>query len=361
VTRLYTFSLLSVVVCASLSNELVAQAPAAEGVAPPAAMQDELVTPVDDSSSADEPVALIVDHGGPAADNSPAGSDGETRSRLPWWAWSLILFVFTLVLGVIAVLGGVGGGVLFVPIVGTFFPFHMDFVRGTSLLVALAGSLSAGSGLLRKNLTSVRLVFPVAIPTALAALAGAMVGLAVPQDLVRIALGIAIMGIAGVMLLARKSEYPEVAEQDRLGEALRIAGIYFEPSQSKAIEWKTHRTGVGIVLFIGVGFMAGMFGLGAGWANVPVFNLVMGAPLKIAAGASGLLISIADSAAAWTYLNKGAVIPLITVPSVAGMILGAKIGGRMLSSARPAMVRRMVISLMVFAGLSSLLKGLGVL
>ena len=32
--------------------------------------------------------------------------------------------------GFVAVPSGVGGGVLFVPIVGGFFPFHLDFVRG---------------------------------------------------------------------------------------------------------------------------------------------------------------------------------------------------------------------------------------
>lgn len=53
-----------------------------------------------------------------------------TTSSLPWWAWSLILFVLTFILGIVAVLGGVGGGVLFVPIVGGFFPFNLNFVRG---------------------------------------------------------------------------------------------------------------------------------------------------------------------------------------------------------------------------------------
>ena len=33
--------------------------------------------------------------------------------------------------------------------------------------------------------------------------------------------------------------------------------------------------------FAAIGFIAGMFGLGAGWANVPVLNLIMGAPIKV--------------------------------------------------------------------------------
>jgi uncharacterized membrane protein YfcA len=47
-------------------------------------------------------------------------------------------------LGVVSVVAGVGGGVLFVPIVSGLFPFHLDFVRGTGLLIALAGALAAG-------------------------------------------------------------------------------------------------------------------------------------------------------------------------------------------------------------------------
>ena len=50
----------------------------------------------------------------------------------------MILLLVTFLMGIVAVLGGVGGGVLFVPIISGFFPFHLDFVRGTGLLVALS-------------------------------------------------------------------------------------------------------------------------------------------------------------------------------------------------------------------------------
>ena len=65
--------------------------------------------------------------------SAPAFAGGD--SATPWWIWPLALFAVTLALGVIAVLAGVGGGVLFVPIVASFFPFHIDFVRGAGLQV----------------------------------------------------------------------------------------------------------------------------------------------------------------------------------------------------------------------------------
>ena len=84
-------------------------------------------------------------------------------STMPWWTLPLGLFVTSFLLGIVAVPSGVGGGVLFVPIVGGFFPFHLDFVRGAGLLVALASALAAGPSLLRGGLASLRLALPLAV------------------------------------------------------------------------------------------------------------------------------------------------------------------------------------------------------
>jgi len=125
------------------------------------------------------------------------------------------------------------------------------------------------------------------------------------------------------------------------------------------VEWKTHRTITGLLLFIIIGIMAGMFGLGAGWANVPVLNLLMGAPLKVAVGTSKFLLSITDTSAAWVYLNQGCVIPLMAIPSIIGLMMGSFVGVRLLAKAKPAFIRYMVIGVLLFAGGKALAKGLG--
>ena len=275
----------------------------------------------------------------------------------PWWIWPLILLVVTFLMGIVAVLGGVGGGVLFVPIISGFFPFHLDFVRGTGLLVALSGALAAGPGLLKANLASLRLAMPVALIASSMAIVGAMVGLA-PTHIIQLSLGGTILGIVVIMFSARKSELPNVDQADSLSTALKITGIYHEPSMKRDIAWKIHRTWPGLFSFIIIGFMAGMFGLGAGWANVPVLNLLMGAPLKISVATSKFLLSITDTSAAWIYLNKGAVIPLMVVPSLIGIMLGSFVGVRILRVAKPAFIRWMVIGILFFAGLKAISKGL---
>lgn len=289
-----------------------------------------------------------------------AGDVSEpATSNHAWWFWPLILLVVTFLMGILAVLGGVGGGVLFVPIISGFFPFHLDFVRGTGLLVALCGALAAGPGLLKGNLASLRLAIPVALIASACAIAGAMIGLALPTSVIQICLGATILGICILMLTAKKSELPDVREPDRLSSALSIYGVYLEASSGRQVSWQVHRTPLGLGLFIIIGIMAGMFGLGAGWANVPVLNLLMGAPLKISVATSKFLLSITDTSAAWVYMNKGCVLPLMVVPSLVGIMLGSFVGVWFLKMSKPAFIRWMVIVILAFAGMKALTKGLG--
>lgn len=281
------------------------------------------------------------------------------EATAPWWVWPLALFFVCFVLGVIAVPAGIGGGVLFVPIVSGFFPFHLDFVRGAGLLVALASALAAGPGLLRAGLADLRLALPLALIASIGAVAGAHIGLALPAPVVQAALGVTILCIAALMWRAKKSEHPDVARPDPLAAALRINGIFHDATLGREVSWRVQRTPLALLLFAGIGMLAGIFGLGAGWANVPVLNLVMGAPLRVSAGTSGFILSLVDSSAAWVYINKGALLAMIAAPSVIGMMLGAFIGVRLLKTLKASTIRALVIALLLLAGLRALAKGLG--
>ena len=224
-------------------------------------------------------------------------------AAIPWWIWPIALFAVSFAIGIVAVLAGVGGGVLFVPIVGGLFPFHLDFVRGAGLMFALAGTLAAGPPLLRAGMASLRLVMPLALVGSIGSFAGALVGLSLRVELLQTLLGLA--------------------------------------------------------AFAAIGFLGGIFGLGAGFANVPALNLLMAAPLKVAVGSSGLLISVINSSAAWVYIHRGALLPLIVVPSILGVMLGSRIGALLLGITPAPVVRRLVIVVMLLAGVRALTRGLG--
>ena len=279
---------------------------------------------------------------------------------MDWWVWPVALFAITFLMGIVAVLTGVGGGVLFVPIVSALFPFHLDFVRAAGLLIALTSALSAAPSLLVNGLASLRLAMPLALIGSVTSIVGALVGLALPTDVVQIALGLIILAIALLMWRAGRAEHPEVRQPDALGAALGMHGVYHDPALGRDVSWQVHRTPAGFVAFAGIGVLAGMFGLGAGWANVPALNLLMGAPLKLSIGTSGFVLSVVDTSAAWIYLNRGAVLPMIVVPSLVGVVLGAKVGARLLRVAPTSLIRKIVLTVLLIAGGRALLKGLGI-
>jgi len=300
---------------------------------------------------------LVPGHAAHAA--APAVAAGASASW-PWWVWPIALFATCFVMGIVAVPAGIGGGTLFVPIVGGFFPFHLDFVRGAGTMVALASALGAGPFLLRTGLARLRLALPLALMASMGSIVGAALGLVLPVSTIEIALGVVVLGIVVLMLVAGKAEFPLVAVADRLSNAWGLNGRFTDAATGRVVDWQTHRTPAAMALFTLIGLMGGLFGIGAGWANVPAINLLMGAPLKVAAGTSSLVLSLSSSSAAWVYLNRGAVLPMIVVPSIAGMMLGARIGARLLGVLDASVVRRLVIGVLLFAGGRSLLKGTGV-
>jgi uncharacterized membrane protein YfcA len=289
---------------------------------------------------------------------SPALAADATAAA--WWVWPVMLFAVSFLLGIVAVLAGVGGGVLFVPLIGGFFPFHLDFVRGAGLLLALSGALSAAPALLRARMANLRLAMPFALVGSITSIAGALLGLALPTTLVQTALGVTILLIAALMWASKRSVYPQVAHSDRLAVALGLRAEFKDPVSGHAAEWRVHRTAGGMLAFAVIGLLAGMFGLGAGWANVPALNLMLGVPLKVSVATSGLMLSIVDTSAAWVYIHRGAVLPMLTVPSIVGVMLGAHLGARLLRVTRAEVIRMIVIGLLLSAGLRALLKGTGI-
>jgi uncharacterized membrane protein YfcA len=268
----------------------------------------------------------------------------------------VLLFAVSFLIGIVAVAAGIGGGVLFVPIVGSLFPFHLDFVRGAGLMLALCGALSSSPRIIRGGLGEMRMVIPLSLAGSVAAMVGAHMGLLLPTKVLQTSLGVIVLIIAFIMWRAREREAGTAQARDAWADALGMHGLFRDPKTGHEVEWHARHVLSGILTFTVIGFIGGMFGLGAGWANVPALNLVMGVPLKVAVGTSSFVIS---PAAALVYLNKGALLPMIAAPSVAGMMLGSIIGGRVLTVVSALAIRRLVMALMLFAGLRTLGKGLG--
>ncbi|AEA46424.1 sulfite exporter TauE/SafE family protein [Archaeoglobus veneficus] len=283
---------------------------------------------------------------------------------LPWQKWVIFLFLFTLVIGIIGPISGVGGGVIFVGLGMAVLPFSVDFIRGAGLVAALTTSLNSAPHFTKKGLANMKVVAPLVVVSTIFSVIGGVVGLwvsnAFPQgsSYVKISLGVVLLFMLAALATSKNIDYPEVKKTDRLSEIIGIQGAWYEPTLNRVVEYKTTNLPLAMAVFAGVGFIAGMFGLGAGWANVPVLNLLMGVPLKASVATSMLILSINDAASLWVYLANGAVLPLIVVPVVLGIGIGSRIGSRIAVRAKPKVIKYLVISLIGLSAIVNILQGL---
>lgn len=275
-------------------------------------------------------------------------------------------FLLSYAIAVVAVIGGIGGGVIFTPIMLAFTTVDSLIVRATGLIVAMFSGLVSSGPFMRQGLANLKICITLGLPTALGALLGAIAALAVAESmgesgegLVRLALGIIVVIVGAYFILGgTKMEWPEVKKVDSFTSKLGLRQPYFEQSMGKIIDYPVTRAFWGILFFLLVGFLGGFFGMGGGWASVPGQNVIMGIPLKVAAANSGVILGMSSCAGIWPYLFMLAIIPVFAAPWLVGQVLGGITGSFLLIRIKAGFVRYILIGILFFTGFSLVTKGM---
>jgi len=292
-------------------------------------------------------------------------SDTEILSGNGAWALIIGSFLMSLVIAIVAVLGGVGGGVLYTPVMLGFTSVDSLLVRSTGLVVAMFSGLVSSGPFMRKGLADIRLVFYCAIPIIIGAMLGAQTALSVAENmgeegdaLVRLLLGLILVFIAVMFIMGgSQNEYPKTKKLSRISHWLNFKSEYYEESLQKNISYQASRAVRGGILFLAVGFTGGFFGLGGGWAVVPVLNLVMTVPLKVSAASSGVLLAMGNAAAIWPYIMKGALIAVFAAPWMIGQVIGGILGAHILAKVKAGFVRIILIILLLMTSIKLISRG----
>ena len=275
-------------------------------------------------------------------------------------------FLLGFLIAVIAVIAGIGGGVIFTPILLAFTPFNSLVVRATGLIVAMFNGLIATGPFMRHGVGNFKLVAYCCCGYGIGAFTGAQAAIFTAnqlgvggEGLIRIILGFVVLLIVFYFLRGgMKVEWPQVRRVDRFTRRLRLSQPYYEESLGKVVDYRATRAGLGLFATFGVGIVSGFFGMGAGWAIVPVMNLIMGIPLKVAVACSCVLIGMGDSIGVWPYMLAGAMIPLFVAPWLAGQVLGGLVGAHLLINIKARFARFIVIGVMAFSSFGLVTKGL---
>ena len=282
------------------------------------------------------------------------------------FGWLFGFFFLSFAIAMVAVIGGIGGGVLFTPVMLAFTPVDSLIVRATGLIVAMFSGLVSTGPFMKGGLANLKICIFCAAAYGVGAFAGAQGAIYVAQHLgdtgeglIRLALGGILCSLAVYFLVGgKKIEWPEVKKVDGFTKKLQLAQPYLEVSLNKVIDYPLTRAGWVLCAIVGVGVLSGFFGLGAGWAIVPAQNVIMAVPLKVAAANSGVLLGMGDCIAVWPYLLMGAIIPIFAAPWLVGQVLGGLLGALILIRVKAGFVRYLLIGFMFFSCFGLLTKGL---
>lgn len=288
------------------------------------------------------------------------------------WTITAILsgsFIASFCLALVAVIAGIGGGVLFTPVMLAFTAIDSLVIRATGLVVAMFSGLVSTKLFMNTGLGNLKVCIFGATIAGIGALTGATSAIYVAQYMgpagegfIRIALGGIILFIAALFFFGGgKIEWPEVEKSGRFAKLAHLEQPYVEESLHKVINYKIKNARYFLLAAFGIGLLSGFFGLGGGWALVPAQNLIAGIPLKVSAANSGILLGMIDSIGVWPYLLMGAVIPLFVAPWLVGQVVGGIVGAHILVSIKAGFVRLMLIGIMIFTSYGLVSRGLNIL
>jgi len=277
----------------------------------------------------------------------------------------LVFFLLSTGIAMLSTIAGIGGGVIFTPIMLAFTNVNSLVVRATGIIVAMFSSPISIGIFTRKGLANYRLSLVMAISQSLGALSGATLAVMtaaeagmVGEGLLRLGLGLILMSVAIYFLSGgKKTEWPVVKHVDKFTRLLKLEHSYYEESEGAIRKYKVTRALSGMILLFIIGVVGGFFGMGGGWAITPTLNMVMGMPLRLSAVNSGIILGISGSVSIWPFIFAGGIIPLFVLPWLAGQIVGGFVGAHLLARIKIGIVRMILIGIMFYTSFTLVMRG----
>lgn len=281
----------------------------------------------------------------------------------------LAFFLISVAIAMVSVIAGIGGGVIFTPIMLAFTSVDSIIVRGTGLIVAMFSGLISTGVFMKNGIGNYRMSLSLTLAQGIGALLGATFALSVASNaedagegIIRAALGLLLLLIAVYFLFSgKKMEWPIIKKVDKVAQWMKMGGKYYEESEGVIRNYNVTRLPLGIFLIFLVGLIGGFFGMGGGWAITPSLNMGMAIPLKIAAANSGVILGVGSCVSIWPYILAGGILPLFVLPWLSGQVIGGFIGSYALAKIKVKVVRLILIGIMAFTSFGLITKGMELL
>jgi uncharacterized membrane protein YfcA len=276
---------------------------------------------------------------------------------------SVVSFVIALLAGAFGSVLGIGGGLFIIPSLNLFLGISLKTAIAASIVAVIATSLGGGNVYVRRHVADIRLGLLLALATVPGAIVGAKIATLVNAKVLAGVFALVLAVSAYRMFVSGRSTTNDTAEaQPPQRSRLPFRSSYVESSTGQIISYEVGRVPLGVAISVLAGLVSGMLGVGGGIIQVPVMNLIMGVPIKVATTTSTYVIGITAMAGAFVYYNHkpSFIDPSLAVPVTIGVFLGATFGSRLLGNLSPTALRNFFTVVMAIYTIQMALKVFGI-
>lgn len=235
----------------------------------------------------------------------------------------VILLFIAIGAGIIGALFGLGGGIVFVPVLTILFGLDATTAAAASLVGIVATSTGSATGYVKKGMTNIRLGMLMEITTTIGAIAGAMIAVFLENWILLII-------FAMVMLYSgfKMAVSPERTVSPASEEMNSPMTFSYPVGEGKTEKYTVQNNRKGMVLCTVAGAVSSMTGVGGGAIKVPLMNIYMHIPIKVASATSSYMIGITAFSGAFIYFIEGAIALDVAAAVAVGAYVGATLGTR---------------------------------
>jgi uncharacterized protein len=233
----------------------------------------------------------------------------------------------SLLAGFLGALTGMGGGIIITPLLTLLLGVNIHYAIGATLVSVIATSSGAAAAYVKEGISNIRIGMFLEIATTLGALAGVKLALRLHSGTLAIIFGFVLLYSAFESFRARR-KVSAARPRDRIASRLRMDSSY--PSLTGPREYRVRAVPAGFGLMFGAGLVSGLLGIGSGALKVIAMDQVMGIPFKVSTTTSNFMIGVTAAASAGIYLERGYIDPMIAMPVMVGVLMGAFLGARVL-------------------------------
>lgn len=270
--------------------------------------------------------------------------------------FSIILFFFSILAGLVGSLTGLGGGVVIIPVLVLLFKVNIHYAMGASLISVIATSSGSAAAFLREGYTNLRIGIFLEVGAVLGALVGALMISIVSKNLLMLLFS-GVLFFSAYLTLKRKEENEFFATSHPWAERLKLESTY--PLNNQLAVYRVQNVPLAFSIMTIAGILSGLLGIGSGALKVLAMDHALKLPYKVATTTSNFMIGITAAVSAGIYFSYGYIDPAITFPVMLGVVLGSFIGAKTLAKVSNYSLRLIFCIVICLIALQMTFKALG--